>query len=400
MIPELVRALAPFVVDAVNIRPRTEPEFGHATWLTGVTPGSLVNATPVDAVGLGTRLNPAEAWRIDYATSDAQRRILTATGAVFRSRVPWAGNTPRPTIAFAPSTQGVAPHCDPSYSCSVGLELRTKPFDAIAAHEQPVINYLIALGCNVVLTDYPRDPESNVQFYCDHASGARALADAVRASSSLGVESDNLGLWGFSQGAGAVGAWLEQPEYAPELQPLAAVVGSPPADLAEVLKHIDGAMPAAVVLYSVAGLMASDPEVFAELSPVLTDEGLAAIAFDATVCGPGAVLKYRYARTENWTTTGLPLGEVLDRFPASGEALDRMGLGHRAPASIPIRFWASRHDDVIPYAGSQRLAQRWGIELLNHRLPRIPGRMGLNHFMPYFLHAPRDAQWLMRQLGG
>ncbi|EEI16580.1 lipase family protein [Corynebacterium lipophiloflavum] len=400
MIAQLARALAPFVVDAVNLNPRTDPEFGQATWVSGMTPGTLLNAVEISPVGLGTRLNDASAWRIDYTTSDSGQRILTATGAVYRSRVPWAKNTPRPTIAFAPSTQGVAPRCDPSYSCTVGVGLRTRPFDVIAAHEQPVINFMLALGCNVVLTDYPRHPEGNVQLYCDHASGARALADAVRASTSLGVGIDNLGLWGFSQGGGAIGAWLEQPEYAPELQPLAAVVGSPPADLAEVLKHIDGAMPAAVILYAVAGMLAADPESFADLTPELTDEGLAAIAFGSQVCGPGAVLKYRYTRTEKWTASGLPLAELLDRNPASSEFLDRMALGNRKPARIPVRLWGSKNDDVIPFSGSERLAEKWGVQLHNHRWPKIPGRMGLNHFMPYFANAPRDVKWLLRQLGG
>ena len=104
MIAQLARALAPFVVDAVNLNPRTDPEFGQATWVSGMTPGTLLNAVEISPVGLGTRLNDASAWRIDYTTSDSGQRILTATGAVYRSRVPWAKNTPRPTIAFAPST--------------------------------------------------------------------------------------------------------------------------------------------------------------------------------------------------------------------------------------------------------------------------------------------------------
>ncbi|WP_284523337.1 hypothetical protein [Corynebacterium aquatimens] len=174
----------------------------------GVRPGTLLAAAEIRPVGLSGRANPAESWRIDYATSDRKSRILTATGAVFRSRTPWRGKGPQPTIAFAPSTQGVARHCDPSYSCTVGAQVRRNPLDAIAAYEQPAINLLVAHGANVVLTDYPRDPEDNVQLYCDHVSSARALADAVRAAASLGVGAENLGLWGFPRAAGpSVPGW-------------------------------------------------------------------------------------------------------------------------------------------------------------------------------------------------
>ena len=84
MIAQLARALAPFVVDAVNLNPRTDPEFGQATWVSGMTPGTLLNAVEISPVGLGTRLNDASSWRIDYATCDSERRVLTATGAVYR----------------------------------------------------------------------------------------------------------------------------------------------------------------------------------------------------------------------------------------------------------------------------------------------------------------------------
>lgn len=206
------------------------------------------------------------------------------SGAVFRSRTPWKGRGQRPTVAFAPSTQGVAPQCDPSYSCTVGVAFRKRPFDVIAAYEQPAINLLVAAGANVVLTDYPRDPEDNVQLYCDHVSAARALADAVRAAEQLGVRSAVVGLWGFSQGGGAVGGWLENPEYAPEIQSAAAVVGAPPADLLATLHHADRAIASVVILYAVAGMMAASPAVAAELAPVLSPQGLEIVLFDSGVC--------------------------------------------------------------------------------------------------------------------
>lgn len=399
MISEALRAAAGLVADPIHLNPRTEPGFGAATWLTGVSPGHLLAAEEVAPVGLGTRWNPAQAWRIDYATSDRCGRVLTATGAVFRSRSPWRGRGPQPTIAFAPSTQGVARRCDPSYSCTVGVGVRRRPWDAIAAYEQPAINLLLAHGANVVLTDYPRDPEDEVQLYCDHTSAARSLADACRAASTLGIQPDNLGLWGFSQGGGAIAAWLEQPEYAPELQPRAAVVGAPPADLAAMLDHVDGAMASVVILYAVAGILASDPRLAAEITPHLSDEGLEAVLFDARVCAAGAVLKRPWEATRAWTRHGVTMARLLEELPLTSEYLAQTRLGQRRPLRVPIRLWSSRHDDLVPYATVAALADEWGVPLVTRRFPSVPARTGVSHFGPYFTYMPGDAEWLLRRLG-
>lgn len=381
-------------------RPRTDPEFAAATWLAGARPGQLLTAEAIRPVGLGGRMNPADAWRISYATSDRESRVLSATGAVFRSHSTWRGDGEAPTVAFAPSTQGVAPRCDPSYTCTVGFGTRRKPFDAIAAYEQPAINLLLACGVNVVVTDYPRDPEDNVQLYCDHITSARALADAVRAASELGVDTTNLGLWGFSQGGGAVGAWLEEPEYTPGLQPLGAVVGAPPADLIAMLDHVDGAMSSVVILYALAALMAADERIAAEITPFLSAEGLRAVMLGAQVCAAGAVLHRPWTRTSKWTTTGQTMAELLAELPLTSAHLEASRLGLRRPPRIPIRLWASLFDDLVPHPTVTALGTAWGVDVHTRRMPRILGRTGMNHFGPYFAWLSRDVRWLLAQLGG
>ena len=398
------RAGLPYLADVARLTPLKglgrDPEFTPATWLTGVTPGTLLRAEPIEPVGLRTRLNPADGHRISYATSDSRSRCLSATGAVLRSRVPWTGPGPRPTVAFAPSTQGVAPRCDPSYSCTVGLGLRTRPLDAVAAYEQPVISLLIAAGADVVLSDYPRDPEDNVQLYSDHFSSARALADAVRAARMLGVGAQRLGLWGYSQGGGAVAAWLEQPEYTPELQPLAAVVGAPPVHLPDVLRHVEGSLLSVVALYAVAGFVAWDADIAAELFAHLSPAGARAVMEAGRVCALGAVLEQPWASTRAWTASGKRMSEMLETLPLTSERLSELELGTHRPLRIPLRLWAGLHDDVIPYASLRRFADRWGVELETRRPPRVPGRTGANHIVPYFAHARRDVQWLVERLGG
>ena len=395
-----VRSLVGLGLDLVRPAQRTGPDFGRATWLMGVTPGSLLEAVQIRPVGASGLLNPSDSWRIEYATSDTQGRILSATGAVFRSRTPWMGKGERPTIAFAPSTQGVARRCDPSYSCTVGIEPRIKPIDLIAAYEQPVINLFLAAGADVVITDYPRDPGDDVELYCDHVAAARSLADAVRASTNLGVGTAKLGLWGFSQGGGAAAAWLEEPEYAPDLQLLAAVVAAPPVDMVSMLHHVDGALASVVILYAVAGLMASDDAIAAEIAPHLSPRGVAAIANGARTCALGAVLHRPWSHTRSWTRTGVSMASLLDDLPLTSSHLDATRLGTKRPLGIPIRLWSSPYDDLVPHSDVSALAESWGVEFLSRTAKRIRGRTGTNHFGPYFLYAATDVGWLLDRLNG
>lgn len=395
-----IRATVGLLIDAMHDPRRTEPEHTGATWITGCAPGTLLQAREIKAVGLTSRVNPAQSWNIDFVTSDSAGRTLTATGAVFRSRTPWEGPGPRPTIAFAPSTQGVAARCDPSYSCTVGVAPRIGPADLIAAYEQPAIALFLARGANVVLTDYPRDPEDNVQLYCDHVAGAQSLIDATRAAAHLSLDADVLGLWGFSQGGGAVGAWLERPEYAPELQPLAAVCGAPPAGMIPMLDHVDGALPSVVILYAVAGLMAHHPDIAEEILPHLSPTGAAAILDNSRVCAISAALRRPWANTNAWTAGDISMAELLDALPRTAEILERQALGQRRPLRIPVRLWASHNDDIIPYSMVSDLSKQWDVPLLTRRLPRLPGRSGINHYGPYFQHLAGDVEWLLRRLGG
>ncbi len=382
----------------------TEPGFADATWVIGREPGTLLHHRLMRLLGTTGALNPATAHHIEYVTTDGHDRTITATGALFRSHRPHRHPGPRPLIAFAPSTQGVAPHCDPSYTCTVGLNVfRTRPRDVIAAYELPAINLFLAAGCDVVITDYPRDPDLGLQLYCDHPSGARALIDAVRAAHQLGVPTNApLGFWGFSQGAGTVARALEDADYAPQVTPRAAVVGSPPAQLDLVLRHVDGSLATGVVAYATAGLMVTSPEIREEILSVFTPEGLDRLIANITTCTGGSVLASAWHTTAHWTRTGHPLGELLDDLPAVAAEFTHRRLGQGTPR-IPVLLWGSRHDDIVPFEPIRQLRDDWlsrGARIIwrENTLPRLPGRTGLNHFAPYFQSIPRDAGWLLDQV--
>ncbi|MCK7676501.1 lipase family protein [Corynebacterium sp. CCM 9186] len=412
----LLRTVVPVTVDVLRIQ--------IARWLSGeraairypergrfrgpvadAEPGAVLSAEPVQVLGTGSRLNPATATAFCYTTRDSSGRLIPATGVLLRSRRLTADHAgPRPLIAFAPSTQGVARHCDPSVSCTVGLNLFLRPpVDCIIAYELPVILALVASGFHVVFIDYPRDEATGVQYYGDNIAGGQALADAVRAAVELGVSPRApVGLWGFSQGGGAAGWLAENPDYAPDVVPRAAVIGSPPSDLGAVLGHVDGGLITGALAYAVAGLMVSSDDLRRTLWSLFNEHGRAQIRANTATCAGGSIVTSAWASTRRWTVSGQSLAELAESLPVVRRALRRQQLGKRRP-SCPVLLWGSANDDVIPVGQVREVARRWDavggdVSYRESMMPRIAGRTTLNHFLPYYLRLPRNIAWLLSGL--
>lgn len=373
------------------------PNFGGSERVVDKQPGTVTDVGALHFLGAGR--NPRGAKRFEYVTTDSHGHRLTATGAVIRSTYPWDGRV-RPAIGFAPSTQGVAQHCDPSHSSAIGFKLfLDKPFDAIMAYELPVMLAFLRRGCDVVFIDYPRDPDAAIQYYVDHIAAGRALYDALLAARSLGISAEQpIGLWGFSQGGGAVGWCAENPV----LPVRAAVVGAPPSTLIDVMRHVDGSLVTGTLAYSFMGLMAETPELWELLWPLLNEHGRKQVLANIGTCAGGTVLVSGWEHTRDWTVDGRSFSEVVGDIPLVRAALERQELGHAKPA-VPVRLWGSRNDDVIPVGQVRALRDRWvslggTVSYTESRLVRLPGRTSLNHFLPYYLSVPQQMEWLLERL--
>ncbi|QNQ90212.1 triacylglycerol lipase [Corynebacterium poyangense] len=379
------------------------PSFSSPAELAHYQRGELLSAQHQPVLGTHNLYNPATSYHFSYVTEDARGRKLAATGAAFFSHRTHPFGI-RPTIAFAPSTQGVASHCDPSVSCVVGVAGYIKPaLDAIVSYEQPVINYFLARGANVVITDYPRDPDLGIQLYCDHQSGAFALWDAVLAAQSLGLNPEApVGVWGFSQGGGAGAALVEHLSTQSQCSAHAAVIGAPPSRLDEVLSYVDGGLATGVIAYTTAGLLVSSADIRSEILGQLDNSGLKKVLDASTTCSIGVALHYGWQNSSQWTTSHRRLAELLDETPAVKRELEDRRLG-KTPPTMPVLLWGSTHDDVVPISQVRELKQLWEkqgarIQWRENSLPRIPGRSCINHFLPYYQHFTSDASWLLDHL--
>ncbi|MCF8571210.1 lipase family protein [Gordonia sp. HY002] len=206
---------------AVSVRAHqaapTPDDFYSAAVDPGTPPGTLIRSEPF------TRDLPpgAQAWRILYTTTRDEGRAATASALVVAPEDPPTG--PRPVIAWAHGTTGVARGCAPS--------LLDEPFQAGAT---PALPQVIDSGSVLVATDYIGLGTPGPSPYVIGQGEARSVLDSVRAARTMrGLHlADETVVWGHSQG-GHAALWtgILAPSYAPDVNVLGVAALAPAADL-------------------------------------------------------------------------------------------------------------------------------------------------------------------------
>jgi uncharacterized membrane protein HdeD (DUF308 family) len=168
------------------------------------------------------------AWRILYTTSRDHRLPALASGLVIASKDPPPG--PRPVIAWAHGTTGVASQCAPS-----ALESRWGP-DII-----PGLNQVIRRGWVIVATDYVGLGTKGPHPYLIGQGEARSVLDSVRAArsmSQLSLSTETV-VWGHSQG-GHAALWAGEiaPTYAPDVNVVGVAALAPASDLKALVDDV------------------------------------------------------------------------------------------------------------------------------------------------------------------
>jgi alpha-beta hydrolase superfamily lysophospholipase/uncharacterized membrane protein HdeD (DUF308 family) len=177
-----------------------------------------------------TRGIPKEwhAWRILYTTTRDENVPAVASGLVIASDDLPPG--PRPVIAWAHGTTGVARQCAPSL-----LPSRWNA-DVI-----PGINQALARGWVIVATDYVGLGTAGPHPYLIGQGEARSLLDSVRAARQmpeLSLQPETV-IWGHSQGGhAALWAGTLAPSYAPDVHVLGVAALAPASDLHALVEEV------------------------------------------------------------------------------------------------------------------------------------------------------------------
>jgi uncharacterized membrane protein HdeD (DUF308 family)/alpha-beta hydrolase superfamily lysophospholipase len=224
-IAAVVLALALLAFSAVIHRSVSSPDaFYKAPSTIPARPGVLLRSERY------TRGIPKKwrAWRILYTTTRDENLPAVASGVVIAADDLPPG--PRPVIAWAHGTTGVASKCAPSL-----LPSRWNA-DVI-----PGVNQVLARGWVIVATDYVGLGTSGPHPYLIGQGEARSVLDSVRAARQmpqLSLQRTTV-IWGHSQGGhAALWAGTLAPTYARDLNVVGVAALAPASDLPALVDKV------------------------------------------------------------------------------------------------------------------------------------------------------------------
>ncbi len=378
-------------------------------------PGELVRAEPMRlaaSVSFGGKVSalPGTATRIMYSSTDATGRPVAVSGVYIEPTKRWWGGGDRPLVSFAEGTQGQGDACAPSRTLEKALVVDS---EAIAiGYEIPNIYAFLDRGIAVVVTDYiGLGTTDRVHSYVVRLDSGHAVLDAARVASAVpgaSVTDDSpVGLYGYSQGGGAVASAAElAPTYAPELDVKGAYAGAPPADLAAVMRSADDTSLTGVIGFALNGISQYEPGLQAALEPEISDHGRATLSALSTGCIGDALLTSgtAFTSTASWTTSGDSLYDVAQRVPEALAAIDRQRIGTLAP-EVPVMVLTGTKDDIVGHGQTKQLAKDWCAKGVDVRYvpvvqPASSHGTALNHLGPAITRSLQSQEWLVDRLEG
>ena len=351
---------------------------------------------------------PGRATRLMYKSTDSNGRPVAVTGTYIEPLRAWKGGGPRPLVTLAEGTQGQGDQCAPSRTLE--RPIRVSVDGLSLGYEIPSIYGLLSRGVAVVVTDYVGlGTTDRLHTYVNRLDQGHAVLDAARAARRVKGASvtakSRVAAYGYSQGGGAAAAAAElQPRYARELKLAGAYAGAPPADLAAVVKGIDGTVLTGAIGYAVNGFRQSNPELGPILQANVNRLGRAALERVSTQCLADTALTFPFARTSSWTKSGKPLSDVIAANPPARKVIDDQRIGRSKPTA-PVRVVTGTKDDLVPHGQARRLAADWCA--LGARVTYVPvvqplasGGTAINHLAPYVSDNLAAQRWIVDRLSG
>ncbi len=346
---------------------------------------------------------PARAERLIYQTTDTHGRAVATSAALYDSTAPWHGPGPRPTVVIGPGTQGQADACAPSRHLESGLGTNPRTGSTVVSYEEGFSLALAAQGFRVMTIDYVGLGTPGIHTYSDRVETAHAMLDGARATvSHTGDTGSPIVFWGHSQGGGAAAAAAElAPEYAPDVDLRAAYASAPPADLLQVLDHIDGSTLTGAIGFAINGMIDRYPAIREVIDRQINPAGRAALEDLAGLCLADVRAAYGGQTTDSWTVDGRRLGQVIREEPAALAVLDHQRIGNRVPA-VPVMLAGGINDDIIALGQVEQLGRDWceqGAEV-HFRYETTPLIPGITHAAAAVTNFGPAVQFITDRLAG
>ncbi|MCB0925272.1 MAG: lipase [Mycobacterium sp.] len=354
------------------------PGFEHAE------PGTVLRSRDVELGFLGLIPQRVRATQLLYRSID---RHGEPQAAVTTALVPagHARHQPRHVVSYQCAIDAVTSRCFPSYA----LRRRARAVGSLAQFEYLLMAAALAEGWVVSVPDH-EGPDG--MWGAPHEPGYRVL-DGLRATLNFerfGLAADSkVGIWGYS-GGGLASAWAAEMHagYAPELNVVGAVLGSPVGNLGNTFRRLNGSRFAGLPALVVSALAKTYPGLNDVIEEHATEDGRARLTRLERMTTLEAILRHFRADMDTWVHP--PLDEVL-AMPAVVEVFEEIRLGRTMPAP-PVLIVQAVHDSVIAVDDIDELTHLYingGARVTYHR-----DRFS-EHMLLHPMSAPMTLRWLI-----
>jgi hypothetical protein len=369
--------------------PTDDPFYDPPPGFLHAAPGTVLRSRDVEVAFLGLVPQKFTATQLLYRTTDmngeAEATVTTVIAPAER-----APEAVTPVVSYQCAIDAVTSRCFPSYA----LRRWSLAPGAIAQFEFFLIAAVLAEGWAVSVPDHegPRGA-----WGTPYEPGYRIL-DGLRAalsSEELGLSTEApIGLWGYS-GGGLASAWAAEVSgsYAPELNIVGAVLGSPVADLGHAFRRLNGSFYSGLPAMVVAALSHVYPELDRIIQKHATDEGKAMLLRVENMTTAHAVL--RLIGMDMGKLVDRPLNEILD-MPEVKHVFDSIKLGTAVPTP-PVLIVQAVHDRIVSVDHIDELTHIYksgGASVTYHR------DMFSEHMLLHPFSAPMTLRWLIDRFNG
>jgi alpha-beta hydrolase superfamily lysophospholipase len=363
--------------------PADDPFYDPPAGYQHAAPGTVLRSRDVELAFLGVIPQKFTATQLLYRTTNmnGQPHATVTTVVVPTERTT---DKPTPIVSYQCAIDAVAGRCFPSYALRRGA----KAIGALAQLEFFLIAAALAEGWAVSVPDH-EGPDGT--WGAPYEPGYHIL-DGVRAALNcqrLGLSPDApVGLWGYS-GGGLASAWAAEVhgDYAPDVNVVGAVLGSPVADLGNAFRRLNGSFYAGLPAMVVAALSHVYPELDRVIQEHGTDTGKAMLLRVEKMTTAHAVL--RLIGMDMGKLVDAPLEQIL-QMPEVKHVFESIRLGTTVPTP-PVLIVQAVHDRIVSVDDIDELAHTYksgGASVTYHR------DMFSEHMLLHPMSAPMALRWL------
>jgi pimeloyl-ACP methyl ester carboxylesterase len=386
------RSLVAAPADATRdrpLRPEDDPFVTAPADLAALHPGTIIRAREVEVALLGIVPQRVSAWQLLYRSNDLNAAAEVALTTVL---LPHGADPtePRPLLAYQCAIDAISSVCFPSYA----LRRHARSWGAVPPLELLLLAGLLRRGWALSVADHEG---LQGRFGAPREPGYRTL-DGIRAAldfAPLGLQpATPVGIFGYS-GGGMASSWAAEmaPEYAPELNLVGAVMGSPVGDPGETFLRLNGGFFAGFPAIVVAGLRTGYSGLNRVIDEHASSAGRRRLKQLEGITTIGAVAKFRGDDFDDYLDT--PLADVLGT-PEVLHVFADLRLGHRTPL-CPLLIVQGVHDQVIHVDDIDPQVQRYVDAGATVRYVRDRAS---EHNSLYVLAMPLALAWLSDRFAG